>query len=66
LRLLLLSTTELIGKLGTQKVGRLGLHTAQPESLELCITELTASHDFDLWRVAGLLRSIIEDDLIRL
>jgi hypothetical protein len=56
----------LIGKLGTQKVGRLGLHAAQPESLELCITELAASHDFDLWRVAGLLRSIIEDDLIRL
>jgi hypothetical protein len=56
----------LIGKLSTQKVGRLGLHAAQPESLELCITELAVSHDFNLLRIAGLLRSIIEDDLIRL
>jgi hypothetical protein len=56
----------LIGKLGTQKVGRLGLHAAQPESLELCIVELAASHDLDLWRVTRLLRAIIEDDLIRL
>jgi hypothetical protein len=34
--------------------------------LELCIAELAARHDFNLWCVAGLLQSIIEDDRIYL